>query len=251
MLVLKNINVSFNEGTPLHNVILRDVDLRAGNGEFITIIGGNGAGKSSLFNVITGLLRPTRGEIMLDNENVTMMSQHRRSRDVAKVMQDTRAGTMANLTIFENLAFAFMRGKHRKLLPYSTSAREKLLREKLESLGLGLEKRMDDMVENLSGGQRQVISLLMAILAPSKVLLLDEITGALDPKISDNVMALTDKIVRQAGLTTLMITHNMSHAIKYGDRMLLLANHHFLKEFAGEEKRSLSPLKLAEMFGEI
>jgi putative ABC transport system ATP-binding protein len=232
-------------------MILKNVNLRVQSGEFISIIGGNGTGKSTLFNVITGLLQPTRGEIILDNKNVTLTPQHRRSGDVAKVMQDTRTGTMANLTIFENLAFAFMRGKHRHLLPYSTSGRKKLFSEKLESLGLGLEKRMNDPVENLSGGQRQVISLLMAILTPSKILLLDEITGALDPKISDKVMELTDKMIRASGLTTLMITHNMSHAIKYGDRMLLLANHHFSQEFAGDEKKSLSPSKLVEMFHEI
>ncbi|MDR1595853.1 MAG: ATP-binding cassette domain-containing protein [Puniceicoccales bacterium] len=251
MLILRNIGVKLNHGTALGTTILKNLTLHVKPGEFVVIIGGNGAGKSTLFNVIAGLLQPTSGKIILDGKDVTKISQHRRSRDIARVVQNTAAGTMANLTIFENLALAFLRGKWRKLLPYSTTSRAKFFSQKLGTLGIGLEKRIHTVVANLSGGQRQAISLLMSILAPSKILLLDEITAALDPLVSNNIMALADEIIGTEGRTTLMITHNMAHAIKYGDKMLLLANHTFLREFSSEEKKSLTPSGLAEIFSEI
>jgi putative ABC transport system ATP-binding protein len=248
MLTLKNIGVTVNGGTAFATRILDDINLSVRSGEFVVVVGGNGAGKSTLFNVIAGVLRPTTGHIVLGNKNITKFSQHRRSRYIARVAQNTSAGTMANLTIFENFAFAFMRGKCRNLLPYSTPARMRFFYEKLETLGVGLEKRMNTVVANLSGGQRQIISLLMSVLAPSKILLLDEITAALDPAVSNNVMALADEIIRNEGRTTLMITHNVPHAIKYGDRMLVLANHTFVNDFSGNGKKSLTPSNLAEIF---
>jgi putative ABC transport system ATP-binding protein len=251
VLVLKNIGVTFDGGTSIGSTILNGINLRVCGGEFVIIIGGNGAGKTTLFNVISGLLRPTTGQVMLDGKDMAKIPAHERSQYVARVVQNTMAGTMCNLTIFENLAFAFTRGKRRKLLPYSTSARRKIFAEKLESLGIGLEKRMNATVASLSGGQRQAIGLLMSVLAPSKILLLDEITAALDPKISDSVMALANKIIVAEGRTTLMITHNMAHATAYGDRMLLLANSHFQREFSGPEKEALTPSELAKVFGEV
>jgi putative ABC transport system ATP-binding protein len=251
VLILKNVSVTFNENAPTRTTVLRGINLRVHDGEFVVIIGGNGTGKSTLFNVIAGSVQPTSGSVIIGGEDVTKISQYGRSRAVARVVQDAGGGTMANLTIFENMSFALMRGKRRKLMPYVTPSRTKFFMEKLATFGMGLEKRIHDFVGNLSGGQRQIISLLMAVLSESKVLLLDEITAALDPKIAEKVMTIANKIIRQENRTTLMVTHNMSHAIQHGDRTLLLADHHFAKEFQGDEKKSLSPASLAEIFNEI
>jgi putative ABC transport system ATP-binding protein len=251
MLILEHIMVGFDEESNPFHMVLHCLNLHVKRGEFVVIIGGNGSGKSTLFNVIAGSLRPKVGKVILDDINVTKISQHGRSGDMARVEQNTFAGTMANMTVLENLAFAFMRGKNRKLLPYSYPARVEFFSQKLKSIGTGLEKRLQTPVSSLSGGQRQALSLLMAILAPSKILLLDEITAALDPATSDVIMGLADKIIRNEGRTTLMITHNMAHAIEYGDRLLLLADGAFVQEFRGKEKENLTPAALANIFDEI
>ncbi|MDR2737965.1 MAG: ATP-binding cassette domain-containing protein [Puniceicoccales bacterium] len=248
---MKNISVGFNGGTPVSSVVLKGLNLHVKAGEFVVIIGGNGTGKSTLFNVIAGLVRPTSGRVIIGGEDVTKISQHGRSGHIARVTQEISRGTMANLTIFENLSFASMRGKCRGLLPHSNALRRKVFSEKLASFGIGLENRMHNLVGNLSGGQKQMVSLLMAVLSESKILLLDEITAALDPKIAEKVMEFANKIVGRENKTTLMVTHNMSHAIKYGDRTLVLADRHFAREFHGAEKKALTPASLAEIFNEI
>lgn len=250
MLKLNNINLTLGKETLLERQIIKDLDLTVTAGEFVVFIGGNGAGKSTLFSLISGYLFPDQGTITLDHQDITKWPQFKRAQYVAEVMQDPKMGTMENLTIAENMSFAYCRGKRRKLIPYTSCMRKKLFQEKLSMLNMGLEDRMDELVGNLSGGQRQALALIMAILCDSKILLLDEITAALDPKTAENVMQLAAKIVRDEKRTTLMITHNMDHAIKYGDRTLLLANGKVFKEYDSVAKKSLTPLILAKDFYE-
>ena len=222
MLNLQNINFTLGMDIKLQRFILQNLNLNVKQGEFLVVIGGNGAGKSTMFNVISGALKPDSGSIILDSKDITNVSQNLRSRDISFVMQDPRMGTMENLSIFENLSFALNRGKRRSLLPFSKNNRMELFAQKLSMLGMGLENRLDEVVINLSGGQRQALSLIMAILTEAKILLLDEITAALDPKSAKNIMALTDKLIREEKRTAIMITHNMSDANRYGDRLVTL-----------------------------
>jgi putative ABC transport system ATP-binding protein len=251
MLQLQNISVSVSDGAASSRTILRNVNLHIRRGEFVVVVGANGSGKSTLFNVISGLVVPTAGTIVVNGKNVTKLPQHRRSRDVARVAQDSMGGTVPTMTVFENLSLAFMRGKLRKFLPYATAARAKLFAEKLESVAMGLERRMHDAVGNLSGGQRQIVSLLMATLSPSEILLLDEITASLDPKISDATMEAANAMIEREARTTMVVTHNMSHALKYGNRLLILEDHNFIHDIGASEKKSITAADLVAMFGEI
>ena len=248
MLQLKNIAVTLGRGTTLERKVLSGLNLAVPKGEFIVVIGGNGAGKSTMFEMISGFVKPQSGCIILDGEDVTSQPQTLRARSIARVLQDPRLGTMENMTIFENLAFALNRGKTRAFKLFSSNARRQLFAEKLFALDMGLENRLDEVTGNLSGGQRQALSLIMAILADSKVLLLDEITAALDPKTAKKVMKLANTIVRSEGKTCLMITHSMEQALEYGDRTLILKGGKFIKEYRNTEKKMLSPEQLAAAF---
>ncbi|GAA5094813.1 ABC transporter ATP-binding protein [Wohlfahrtiimonas larvae] len=250
MLKLESIDVIVAKGTKLEREVLSGLSLEVKKGEFSVIIGGNGAGKSTLFNVISGFMKPEKGRILINDEDVTTRSQQMRAKDVSIVMQDPRVGTMERMTILENMAFAAKRGQMRGLGFFNGKAQREFFRDRLSLLNMGLENRLQDSVMNLSGGQRQALSLIMAILSDSKILLLDEITAALDPKIAENVMYLANKIVEDSHLTCLMITHNMHHALKYGDRTMLLKNGQFLKTFSKEEKHNLTAPELAGMFEE-
>jgi putative tryptophan/tyrosine transport system ATP-binding protein len=220
MLNLQNINVILGKGTKLQRPILQNLNLQVKPHEFMMLIGSNGAGKSTILNVIAGSLKPDSGTIILDGKDITF--QKLRSKDIAFVMQDPRMGTMENLSIFENLSFALNRGRSRSLLPFSKRFRIELFTEKLSLLEMGLENRLDEIVINLSGGQRQALSLIMAILTEAKILLLDEITAALDPDSAKNIMALTNKLIREEKRTAIMITHNMIEANQYGDSLMIL-----------------------------
>ena len=248
MLILRDINLTLGKSTKLERKILNNLSLDIKSGEFIVIIGGNGAGKSTIFNVISGFLRPNSGQIIIDGQDATNMSQIRRSALVSKVMQDPRVGTMENLTIFENMAFAFKRGQKRGLMPFFNNLSRKFFQQKLQMLDMGLEDLMDELVSNLSGGQRQAISLIMSILADSKLLLLDEITAALDPGSSEAIMQLTAKIIKEERRTCIMITHNIDHAINYGDRLLLLQNGTFIADYDADVKSKLNYATLASNF---
>lgn len=245
MLTLQNIHLTLGQGTKLERLILNNLNLTVQTGEFIVIVGSNGTGKSTMFNIISGYLTPDQGNILLDNYDITKMPTNKRAALISKVMQDPKAGTMANMTIFENMALSFMRGKSRWFKPYDTAKQRQLFKEKLKSLNMDLENRLDELVGNLSGGQRQALNLIMAIIADSKVLLLDEITAALDPKTAEKVMQIAAKIVSEEKRTTIMITHNMAHAVHYGDRTLQLADGHIIKEFNAKEKLALTPIALA------
>ncbi len=248
MMSLKNVYVTLGANTKLERNVLKGLSMEITEGEFVVLIGGNGAGKSTLFSILSGYRLPDKGSIFIDKTDVTKISQPTRSAFVSEVMQDPKLGTMEKMTIEENLSFALMRGRKRHLLPHNTKSRRNLFREKLSLLNMKLEDRMDELVGNLSGGQRQALALIMAVLTESKVLLLDEITAALDPKTAENVMNLAAKIVEEQKQTTLMITHNMHHAIQYGDRLMLLQDGKITKKYSKSEKSALTPLTIAQEF---
>lgn len=251
MLALKNINVILNKNTRLEKKLINQLNLRVQKGEFVVIIGGNGAGKSTLFNIISGFLHPDSGDIILDGKNITHNNQHMNAFDIATVVQDPKAGTMENMTLFENLVFALKRGKRRGFTLFRTQDRKHFFKEKLKILDMGLENRLDELVYNLSGGQRQALSLIMSILSESKILLLDEITAALDPKTSETVMHIANAIVKDENRTCIMITHNLNHAITYGDRLLILKEGSFTAEYDAFSKKRLSTAELASHFSSL
>lgn len=248
-LVLKNIEKTFEKGTVNENHVLRNFSLDIEDGDFISIIGSNGAGKSTLMNTIAGVLTPDSGEILLDGKDITKDNVTKRSKDIARVFQDPKMGTATRMTIEQNMAIALKRGKSRNPFLRGVKKEDKeKYKEALKELGLGLEDRMKSSVEYLSGGQRQALTLVMATLVKPKVLLLDEHTAALDPKTSEMVMNLTDKVVKKHELTTVMITHNMEHAIEYGNRLVMLHQGHVVVDVRGEEKKNLTVAKLMELF---
>lgn len=251
MLTLQNICVTVGKGTTLERTIINQLNLAIAPGEFVIIIGGNGAGKSTLFNAISGYVPVDSGKISIEDANITNWPMHTRSTLIAQVLQDPRIGTLENMTIEENLSIAYMRGKSRGIKPYTTRERQTFFREQLSVLGIGLENRLQEVVSNLSGGQRQVLSLVMATITDSQILLLDEITAALDPKMAELVMQLTAQIVRKKRQTTLMITHNMAHALQYGDRTIVLKDGKMLSAFDAEQKKLLTTADLAAIFNEI
>jgi len=251
MLNLNNIVVKMDKYTQLEKTILNGINLQVREGEFIVIVGGNGAGKSTLFNVISGFIKPEAGTVFIDEKDYTHDSQMTRASLISKVLQDPRMGTMENLSILENMAFAFKRGKTRGFQLFSRSARIALFKDTLSILNMGLENRLNEPVSHLSGGQRQVLSLMMAILQDSKILLLDEMTAALDPGTSEAIMKVTNKIVREQKRTCIMITHNMAHALQYGDRLLFLKNGTFVKEYDMTTRSKLTQIELVAQFEDI
>lgn len=248
MIELNDLHVVFNKGTKIENHVLKGIDLKVMDGQFVTIIGGNGAGKSTLMNVLSGNIRPSKGKVIIDSLNVTKMSPENRSSMVSRVFQDPMIGTFADLTIEENMSLAMKRGESRGLaLSLSTDARNRF-REALSDIGIGLEDRLTDKVASLSGGQRQALSLIMATLLGSKILLLDEHTAALDPKIAKKIMQLTDKIVKRHKLTALMITHSMSQALEFGDRTIMMYHGEIVRDMFGDERKKLSSADLVKYF---
>lgn len=248
MIALNNICVVFDQGTPLERIALRELSLRIKEGEFVTIIGSNGSGKSTLMNLLSGEITPSLGSIMIDNKDVTKLSVEARAKFVGRVFQDPLVGSCANLTIEENLALAFRRGKTRSLRVMLNGTTRRHLQDLVADLGLGLEDRLQDPMQQLSGGQRQAISLLMATLQPSKILLLDEHTAALDPRMAKKVMSLTTRLIENQKLTVLMITHSMTQALEYGTRTILLAEGRVEKDIIGRERNALTPYDLLKMF---
>jgi putative ABC transport system ATP-binding protein len=251
MLKLEKINVVLGEGSQLRRHIIRDFSLKVDPGEFVIIIGSNGAGKSTLFNAISGTVKLKTGKIKVNGGDITNLPAYKRASFVAKVLQNPAIATIDNMTIEENLSFAYSRGKFRGLAPHLNSKRIELFKEKLSLLEMGLENRLYELTSSLSGGQRQALSLIMAIMADSQILLLDEITSALDPKTAELIMRITAKIVKETKHTTLMITHNMAHALEYGDRTLLIADGRIIDEYGAKEKIGVTPADLAAKFSEL
>lgn len=248
MLEIKGAYKAFNPGTVNEKVALNGLDLKLDNGDFVTVIGGNGAGKSTMLNAIAGVWKLDAGKITIDDADVTAMPEHKRAKFLGRVFQDPMMGTAADMGIDENLALALRRGQRRGL-GWGITAKERAdFKELLSSLELGLESRLTSKVGLLSGGQRQAVTLLMATLKKPKLLLLDEHTAALDPKTAKKVLELTEKIVGENHLTTIMITHNMSDAIRYGNRLVMMNDGKIVYDVKGEEKKALKTSDLLERF---
>ena len=247
MIALKNISQVFDNGME-QNHVLKSLNLAIPEGQFVTVIGSNGAGKSTLFNVISGNLRPTSGEIFIDGKDVLRKSRSARAAVVACVFQDPSSGVCPELTIAENMALAYSRGKWRGLQWAIRKRDISVFKEKLAEFDLGLEDMLHKRASLLSGGQRQVLTLLMATLQKPKLLLLDEHTAALDPRIAKQVMSITKKLVEEQKITTIMISHNMSDAIAYGDRLIMLKGGEIALDVSGSEKQALTPVQLSMMF---
>lgn len=248
MIELRDLFITFNRGMPIENPVLRGLSLSLKEGEFVSVIGSNGAGKSTMLNAISGDVAVDSGRILIQGNEIGNTTSWARAKQVARVFQDPMAGTCASLTIEENMALAYQRGRPRGFGFALNRQRRELFREKLSLLGLGLENRLTDQMGRLSGGQRQAVSLLMASLQPSSILLLDEHTAALDPKITAFVMELTDKIVREQKLTTLMVTHSMRQALDYGDRTVMLHQGQVAFDVSGEERKKMDVPDLLKLF---
>ena len=251
MLEVKEIYKTFNPGTVNEKHALNGVNLTMEDGDFITVIGGNGAGKSTLMNAIAGAWPIDEGTILIDGANVTHLPEHKRAAFIGRVFQDPMMGTAATMQIDENLALAARRGLARTLKTGITKKEHDEYYELLKTLDLGLENRMTSKVGLLSGGQRQAVTLLMATLKKPKLLLLDEHTAALDPKTAAKVLTLSEKIVEENHLTTLMITHNMKDAIKYGNRLIMMYEGHVIYDVRGEEKKNLQVSDLLQRFEQV
>ena len=251
MLELKNIHKTFNLGTINEKVALNGVNLTLNEGDFVTVIGGNGAGKSTTLNAIAGVWPIDEGSILIDGVDVTGLPEHKRAKFLGRVFQDPMTGTTATMQIDENLALAARRGKGRTLRWGITSEEKEHYHELLKMLNLGLEDRMTSKVGLLSGGQRQAITLLMATLQKPKLLLLDEHTAALDPKTAAKVLELTDQIVAENNLTTLMITHNMNDAIAHGNRLIMMHEGQIILDIGPEEKKKLTVEDLLQKFEDV
>lgn len=250
MLNIKNVSIVFNAGTVNEKTALRDVSLHIAPGDFVTVIGGNGAGKSTLLNCVSGAYTPTTGKIEIDGKDVSHMPEYKRADFLGRVFQDPMMGTAGNMWVEENLAIAYRRGKKRGMSWYITSAERQQYKELLASLDLGLENRLTTKVKLLSGGQRQALTLLMATLQKPKMLLLDEHTAALDPKTAKKVLDISQNIVEENNLTTLMVTHNMRDAIRYGNRLIMMSEGHVALDISGDEKHSLTVESLLRRFSD-
>ena len=251
MLKLENISKTFNPGTINEKRALSGLSLHLEPGDFVTVIGGNGAGKSTMLNAIAGVWPVDEGRIVLDGNDITALPEFRRASLIGRVFQDPMMGTAPNMQLEENLALALRRGQKRGLRWGVTREERAGYREVLKSLGLGLEERMTAKVGLLSGGQRQAVTLLMASLKKPKLLLLDEHTAALDPATAAKVLELSDKIVEENRLTTLMITHNMGDAIKHGNRLIMMNEGHIILDVKGEEKQHLTIQELVDKFAAL
>lgn len=250
MLELKNIYKTFNAGTVNEKMALRGLNLTLEDGDFVTVIGGNGAGKSTMLNAIAGVWPVDQGQILIGEADVTKLPEYKRAKYLGRVFQDPMTGTAATMEIQENLALALRRGDSRTLKAGITKKEHAKYREMLATLGLGLEDRMTSKVGLLSGGQRQALTLLMATLKKPKLLLLDEHTAALDPKTAAKVLQTTDMIVNRDNLTTLMITHNMKDAIAHGNRLIMMMDGNIILDIRGEEKKKLTVADLLHKFEE-
>lgn len=247
MLEIKNLSKVFFNPYGKDNAIFEDLSLNVNTGEFISIIGSNGTGKSTLLNIISGLLKESSGEILVDGNSIINLPEHKKNQIISRVFQNPSLGTCKSMTVRENLSLALNKGNLvnlKKCLNYETSKLTTLL----DDISLDLKRYLDVEVEHLSGGQRQALSLIMASISNPKILLLDEHTAALDPKTSDEIIRLTDKIVRQKNITTLMVTHNLKHALTYGDRLIMLHKGNIILDVSKEEKEKLTIDEILKKF---
>ncbi len=251
MLEIKNLHKTFNKGTINEKVALAGVNLQLNPGDFVTIIGGNGAGKSTTLNAIAGVWPVDQGNIIVDGVDITNLPEHKRASYLGRVFQDPMTGTAATMSIEENMAIAARRGKKRGLGWGITKKEREEFKEQLKELDLGLDERMSSKVGLLSGGQRQAITLLMAAIQEPKLLLLDEHTAALDPKTAAKVLAISEKLIAEHHLTAMMVTHNMKDAIAHGNRLIMMHEGKIIYDVSGEEKKNLKVADLLKKFEEV
>ena len=251
MLKLNHINKYYNAGTVNEMCLFRDFNLSIEDGQFVSVVGSNGSGKTSMLNIICGCIPVDQGTIEIGGVDITNMPEYKRQRRIGRVYQDPARGTCPHMTILENMSLADNKGKPFNLLPGTNRQRVDDYRESLKSLGLGLEDKMNVKVGVLSGGQRQAMALLMSTMTPIEFLILDEHTAALDPKTAEVIMELTDKVVKEKKLTTIMVTHNLRYAVEYGDRLLMMHQGQAIMDKAGKEKKEIQIDDILEKFNAI
>lgn len=250
MIELKNIGIIFAEGTPDENIALKNISLTINKGDFITVIGSNGAGKSTLYNIIAGSLQPTSGSITLDGNDITREPEYKRAHYIGRIFQNPLLGTAGKMSLEDNMIICERKGYKGLKISLNRKKREQF-RQQLAVLGMGLEDRLTDNVEQFSGGQRQALTLLMAVMSHPSLLLLDEHTAALDPANAEVVMDLTRRFAEEYNLTVMMITHNMNHALAYGNRLLMMDAGEIIMDLSGEEKSKLTADAVVERFRQI
>jgi len=251
MLELQNINKYYNQGTVNEMCLFNDFSLTIENEQFVSVVGSNGSGKTSLLNLICGSIPLDSGSILVGGSDITNMPEFKRQRRIGRVYQNPAMGTCPSMTILQNMALADTKGKPFNLLPGTNKQRIDFYREQLRSLGLGLEDKLQVKVGVLSGGQRQAMALLMSTMTPIEFLILDEHTAALDPKTAEIIMELTDKVVKEKHLTTIMVTHNLRHAVEYGNRLVMMHQGTAIIDKAGKEKENLNVEDILDKFNEI
>lgn len=251
MLELKGIHKYYNPGTINEMCLFQDFSLSIDKGEFVSVVGSNGSGKTSMLNIICGSILVEAGKILIDGKDITKEKEFKRNRTIGRVYQNPAMGTCPSMTILENMSIADNKGKFYGLGRGINKARIDYYKETLAQLGLGLEDKMDVKVGSLSGGQRQAMALLMSTMTPIEFLILDEHTAALDPKTADLIMDLTDKIVKEKQLTTIMVTHNLRYAVEYGNRLIMMHQGHCVMDKKGDEKKEISTDEILKVFNEI
>ncbi len=251
MLELKNICKNYNQGTVNEMCLFENFCLTIGDGEFVSVVGSNGSGKTSMLNIICGSIPVDSGQIIIGRKDITRMPEHKRLRTIGRVYQNPAMGTCPNMTILENMAMADTKGKSFNLRPGTDRKRIDYYRDSLKVLGLGLEDKLDVKVGVLSGGQRQAMALLMSTMTPIEFLILDEHTAALDPKTAETIMELTGKIVEEKKLTTIMVTHNLRYAAEYGNRLLMMHQGKVILDKSGDRKQETRTEDLLSLFNEI
>lgn len=251
MLELKGIHKYYNPGTVNEMCLFQDFNLTIDKGEFVSVVGSNGSGKTSMLNIICGSIPVESGQILIGDTDITKEKEYKRNKRIGRVYQNPSMGTCPSMTILENMALADNKGKLYGLRRGTNKARIEYYREQLAQLGLGLEDKMDVKVGSLSGGQRQAMALLMSTMTPIEFLILDEHTAALDPKTAELIMQLTDKIVKEKQLTTIMVTHNLRYAVEYGNRLVMMHNGHMILDKKGKEKEDMAIDDILTLFNEI
>lgn len=251
MLQLNNIVKIFNKGTVDENVLFNDFSFKVNKGDFISVIGSNGSGKTTLLNLACGTMQPDSGSVIFEGKDITKVSEYKRAKFIGRVLQDPRMGTCGSLSILENMALSDNKNKSYNLSPAINKKRVDYYKTLLEQCGMGLENRMGVKVGSLSGGQRQALALIIATMTDIKMLILDEHTAALDPKSSETLMKITDKIVKEKQLTTLMVTHNLRFAVEYGNRMVMMHSGNAVMNLSEEEKQHTGIDDILEKFNEI
>ena len=250
ILTLENISITFNPGTPDENPALKNINLSVNKGDFITVIGSNGAGKSTLYNIISGNLQPTTGSIKLNNQDITKLPEYKRAQYFGRIFQNPLLGTAGKMSLADNMMICSKKGWKGLKISLTKQRREEF-KEELKKLNMGLETRLNDNVSQFSGGQRQALTLLMTVMSKPQILLLDEHTAALDPTNADIVMKLTKEFAEKYNLTVMMVTHNMQHALDYGNRLLMMDAGEIILDIAGEEEHNLTMNDLSTKFKAI